>query len=185
MYSGTFVWAGHAHWQSTTLWKYSGSSTSVGSTRLPIPPPCFAHRNLRRTGRGGGDIGSTAPNRLITDLARRSAHELLECGCDLRQPGLGVREEHPGADVPVELVLDAGVAVAHRALDHDDAAGPVDVEDRHAVDARTGATGRRVRDVVGADDEGDVGGRQRDVRLVQIAHDVVRDVGLGQQHVHV
>src|SRR5882672_8482678 len=31
MYSGTGVCAGHAHWQSTTLWKYSGAPISVGS----------------------------------------------------------------------------------------------------------------------------------------------------------
>src|SRR4051812_4258736 len=30
IYSGTGVWAGHAHWQSTTLWKYSGSVMLVG-----------------------------------------------------------------------------------------------------------------------------------------------------------
>src|SRR3989449_7344215 len=28
MYSGTGVWAGQAHWQSTTLWKYSGALIS-------------------------------------------------------------------------------------------------------------------------------------------------------------
>jgi hypothetical protein len=30
MYSGTGVCAGHAHWQSTTLWKYAGSAMFVG-----------------------------------------------------------------------------------------------------------------------------------------------------------
>jgi hypothetical protein len=30
MYSGTGVCAGQANWQSTTLWKYSGFSISVG-----------------------------------------------------------------------------------------------------------------------------------------------------------
>src|SRR5579871_5724586 len=39
MYAGTFVWAGQAHWQSTTLWKYSGLRTSVGSTRPPFGAP--------------------------------------------------------------------------------------------------------------------------------------------------
>src|SRR5437764_15201402 len=33
MYSGTGVCVGHAHWQSTTLWKYFGSETSVGAVR--------------------------------------------------------------------------------------------------------------------------------------------------------
>src|SRR5690606_33726637 len=36
MYSGTGVWAGQAHWQSTTRWKYSGLRISVGRT-LPSP----------------------------------------------------------------------------------------------------------------------------------------------------
>jgi hypothetical protein len=35
MYSGTGVCAGHAHWQSTTLWKWSGESVFVGSNRAP------------------------------------------------------------------------------------------------------------------------------------------------------
>jgi hypothetical protein len=34
MYSGTGVCAGHAHWQSTTLWKYSGLEMSVGCMAL-------------------------------------------------------------------------------------------------------------------------------------------------------
>src|SRR5205085_784493 len=33
MYSGTGVWAGHAHWQSTTLWKYAGFAVVVGCKR--------------------------------------------------------------------------------------------------------------------------------------------------------
>src|SRR5688572_25087052 len=38
MYCGTGVCAGQAYWQSTTLWKYSGSFMSVGFTaRAPYP----------------------------------------------------------------------------------------------------------------------------------------------------
>jgi hypothetical protein len=37
MYSGTGVCAGHAYWQSTTLWKYSGLLMSVGFTDCPLP----------------------------------------------------------------------------------------------------------------------------------------------------
>src|SRR5436190_11568542 len=33
MYSGTGVWVGQAHWQSTTLWKYCGLEMSVGAVR--------------------------------------------------------------------------------------------------------------------------------------------------------
>ena len=45
---GTGVWAGQAHWQSTTLWKYAGLEVSVGSTstvrgrhRHSHGSPCF------------------------------------------------------------------------------------------------------------------------------------------------
>jgi hypothetical protein len=40
MYSGTGVCAGHAHWQSTTLWKYSGALMLVGfKTYLLVGKP--------------------------------------------------------------------------------------------------------------------------------------------------
>src|SRR6202795_770838 len=46
MYSGTGVWVGHAHWQSTTLWKYCGLETSVGAVRpllrAATSPACIA-----------------------------------------------------------------------------------------------------------------------------------------------
>jgi hypothetical protein len=44
---------------------------------------------------------------------------------------------------------------------------------------------RRVGDVVGADDEGDVGLRELAVDVLQLEHFVIRHVGFGQQHVHV
>src|SRR5712671_1972178 len=45
MYSGTGVWVGQAHWQSTTLWKYFGLEMSVGTVRpllrAAISPACI------------------------------------------------------------------------------------------------------------------------------------------------
>jgi hypothetical protein len=38
MYSGTGVWAGQAHWQSTTLWKYSGAEMSVSFIATSCAP---------------------------------------------------------------------------------------------------------------------------------------------------
>src|SRR3546814_3165316 len=65
-------------------------------------------------------------------------------------------------------------------------AGLVDVEDRHAVDRRGRVgLGRRVGDVVGADDEGDVGGGEIAIDLVPLEEIVIGHVCLGQQHVHV
>jgi hypothetical protein len=53
MYSGTGVWAGQAHWQSTTLWKYVGSEMSVGFTawgalsEVPREAPASLSRRRR------------------------------------------------------------------------------------------------------------------------------------------
>src|SRR5690606_22208157 len=70
MYSGTGVCAGHAHWQSTTLWKTSGSRMSVGSTALP---PLLAGRwcrpSLARP--------SLAPNRAPVMLRHGRAGHLM------------------------------------------------------------------------------------------------------------
>ena len=62
----------------------------------------------------------------------------------------------------------------------------VDVEDRHPVDraARVVARGR-IGDVVRADDERDVGARELRVDVVHVEERRIRDVGFGEQHVHV
>jgi hypothetical protein len=49
----------------------------------------------------------------------------------------------------------------------------------------SGRLGRGVDDVVGADDQHDVGVGEVLVDLVHLEHDVVGHVGLGEQHVHV
>ena len=62
----------------------------------------------------------------------------------------------------------------------------VDVEDRHAEDRRGLVVARRrVGDVVGADDVGDVGLRELGVDVLELEHLVIGHVGFGQQHVHV
>ena len=47
---------------------------------------------------------------------------------------LGVGEEHEGIVLEEQLVLDAGIARAHAALDEENGFGLLDVEDRHAED---------------------------------------------------
>ena len=62
----------------------------------------------------------------------------------------------------------------------------LDVEDRHPVDRALRVLLRgRVHDVVGADDEHDVGLGEVVVDVVEVEELVVRHVGLGQEHVHV
>jgi hypothetical protein len=67
MYSGTGVCAGHAHWQSTTLWKWVGVVRSVGLTALPPPARRFEAAqalafslSVIMGGRGAGDNSTRA-----------------------------------------------------------------------------------------------------------------------------
>ena len=71
-------------------------------------------------------------------------------------------------------------------FEYDDILRMVDVEDRHAVDraARVAACSR-VRHVVRADHERDVGLFERGVDLVHLVQLVVGHVRLRQEHVHV
>src|SRR6185437_7552527 len=66
-----------------------------------------------------------------------------------------------------------------------DALGLVDVEDGHAGDRGAGPAGGGVGDVVGADDESDVGPRELGVDLFHLLELRIGHVGLGQQDVHV
>jgi tetrahydrodipicolinate N-succinyltransferase len=49
---------------------------------------------------------------------------------------LGVSEVHAGLGIGVQLVVDAGVAVAHGTRDDDDGLGVIHIEDGHARDWR-------------------------------------------------
>ena len=62
----------------------------------------------------------------------------------------------------------------------------VGVDDRHAEDRAALVVPRgRIDDVVGADDERDVGLRQLGIDVVHLDERVVGNLGLGEQHVHV
>src|SRR3954447_6669492 len=99
---------------------------------------------------------------------------------------LRVAEEHRRLRVIEQCVVDPCEARSHRPLQEDDLLGVVGVDDRHAVDRRARlVAGRRVDDVVGADDEDDVGLRDLPVDLVHLLELLVGHVRLRQQHVHV
>src|SRR5215203_1507452 len=83
-----------------------------------------------------------------------------QCGDDILEALLGVGEEHHGLVLVVEEgVIHAGEAGAQATLDEDDPLRVLDLQDGHAA---YGAVlllvfGRRVDDVVGADDYDGVG----------------------------
>src|SRR5260370_725664 len=105
---------------------------------------------------------------------------------DVAYEVFGVAEEHQGLIQVVQRVVDAGEAGGHAALDDHDGAGFVDVQDGHAEDGAAGIGARGgIGDVVGADDQRDVGLRHVAVDGVHVQQLVVGDVGFGEQHVHV
>src|SRR5918999_1933200 len=96
----------------------------------------------------------------------RRSLERLDRRDEVGQALLRVGEEHPGLRVRVQLVVDARVAAAHRALDDHDRPGLVDVEDRHPGHGGARPARRRVGHVVGPDDE-------RNVRSFELGVDVL------------
>jgi hypothetical protein len=146
---------------------------------LHLPP--FLHCSHERTGltardqRGGG-AGDPAPRALL---------QVLHFLDDPFERFLRVEEHHQAVVHLEQRVLDARVAGRQRALDDDDRARLVDVEDRHAGDRAGGLARGRVHDVVGADDDDDVGVLEVAVDAIHLPQLLVRHVRLGEQHVHV
>src|SRR5712691_11007010 len=64
----------------------------------------------------------------------RRSEQRFHLADELGEAVLGVPEEHHTLLVVIEVVVDAGEARAHAALQHDDRLGAVDLEDRHAVE---------------------------------------------------
>ena len=77
---------------------------------------------------------------------------------DLSEGLARVAEEHARFLVIEKRVVDAGEAMAHAALEDDDVASAVDVEDRHSVNrARRVVAGGGVYDIVRANHQNDIG----------------------------
>src|ERR1700761_4478977 len=105
---------------------------------------------------------------------------------DFAHKSFCLAKEHQGLIPVVERIIDSSEAWAHATLDHHDSLSLVHVDDGHAVDGAglVGARGR-IRNVVGADDQGDVGLREIGVHVIHIDKAIVWHVGLGKQDVHV
>ncbi len=91
-----------------------------------------------------------------------------------------VAEEHQSVGEVIQRVIDSGETWAHAALDDHDGLSFVDVEDGHAEDgAGLISAGGGVGDVVGADDQGDIGLGEVAVDFVHFDEAVVGDVRFG------
>ena len=99
---------------------------------------------------------------------------------------LGITKVHVGVLVEEERVLDIGVTGLHGTLDDDGALGLPDTNDGHAGDGGLGVgLGGGVDGIVGTDGEDDVVLGHGGVDLLHLKDDVVGDVGLGEEDVHV
>src|SRR6202034_2621273 len=85
--------------------------------------------------------------------------DVLDGLSQMVEGGFGVAVEHGCAGLEEERVVEAGEAASLAALENDDALRAVDFEDGHAGDEGFGiVAGVGIDDVVGADDDRDVGG---------------------------
>src|SRR6185312_7962160 len=122
-----------------------------------------------RAVRPGSSFSATPTEIASSSSSRPDRLESLDGSCELVDGFLRVAEEHDGLGIFVERSVDAGETGVHAALEDDDVLRLVDVEYRHAVDrARGDVAGRRVRDVVGADDQGDVGAGELRVDVLHV-----------------
>src|SRR5262245_15415557 len=123
-------------------------------------------------------LGSAVRN--VTLMREGATWRSVEVLQDRVDDLLAVAEQHHGVVREVALVLDTGLAGAHAAFDEEDRLRLLDVEDRHAEDRRGRIRlGGRVRDVVRADDEGDVRLRELAVDVLELEDLVVGNVRLG------
>ena len=102
------------------------------------------------------------------------------------EAGFGIAVEHGGAGLEEERVFEAAEAAALSALEYDDALGAIDFEDGHAGDEGFWiVSGIGVDYVVGADDYSHICRWELGIDLFHFVEGRIRDVGLGEQDVHV
>src|SRR5260221_1304112 len=136
MYSGTSVCAGHAHWQSTTRWKYSSSAVFVGSIFHSAAPK--AHANY--TGIERYNVMATVNQRTYTvyqslDAVPEEGHIKVAFDCRSSQTEVRIRREGRHAapcrahqkpllnQKRLDYVLDGAAFLAHRGRQAIDAHG--------------------------------------------------------------
>ena len=99
---------------------------------------------------------------------------------------LGVAKEHRGVFVEEQRIPNTCISTGHATLHHDDIPAVPDLEDRHAgYGAVRVCLGTGVDDVIGPDDKCDVCLREFAVDFIHLENDVIGDVRLGEQDIHV
>src|SRR5215204_2294285 len=127
---------------------WAGAPTGVASAAVTAQPSQSTSMaangrppTSRRSAASARTVDLPDPNTPVMSAAsglaiRSVALQPLDRGDERGQPFLRIREEHAGLLIGVQLVVDAGVAATHRALDDDDRLGLVHVQDGHPGDRR-------------------------------------------------
>src|SRR6202035_5885318 len=166
-----------------------GQSASAGRTRRRSGAlACTAARAGDRNATSGSaaalfsrPLRCTCTSQAVAPAAATAAAAAAAASPDcldrldqLRDRLLPIPVQHARVVEIEQRVLDPGESRALAALDDDDVLRLVGTQDRHAVD-RAPLVGARhwVHDVVGADDECDVGGFELGVDLIEIGNQVV------------
>src|SRR5690242_17957433 len=157
------------------------TSTTPTPSIITVDAPCPNPPRLPLT--------PAAPSRASSIVSPLSTLIVLRCFerlLDLCQRLTRVAEQHSRLFVIEQRVVDTRETVAHAPLEDDDVLRTVDIENRHAVDRTRRIVARgRINDIVGADDQHDIGLRKLTIHLVHLQQLIVRNVRLGEQHVHV
>ena len=99
---------------------------------------------------------------------------------------LGIAEQHCRVVIEEQRILDTGISRGHRSLEDNDVVGMPHAQYRHTGN-RTGRVSLSggIDGVVGPDHQHDIGISEVVVDLIHFQHDVVGNLGLSEQDIHV
>jgi len=98
---------------------------------------------------------------------------------------LTIAEKHISVILKENWVFKIRVTATHGSLAKDDLLGAPHLNDRHAVDgAALHGLGRGIRNIVSADNHAHVNIAHLGVDLVHLLDDIIRHIGLSEQHIH-
>ena len=129
------------------------------------------------TGKEGSSAGKAG--------AAAARSELLDALNELAGHFLAVTIEHAGVVGIEQRIFHAREAGTLSTLDDNDIFGMVGIEDRHAVDRTFRIAARdRIDDIIRADDQCGISRIKFLVDFIQVKNTIIRNAGLGQQHIH-
>jgi len=122
---------------------------------------------------------------MLLSLPDQVGTSVVQGGVDAIDVVLGVAKEHRGVFVEEQRISNTCISTGHATLHHDDIPAVPDLEHRHAgYGAVRVRLGTGVDDVIGPDDKCEVCLREFAVDFIHLENDVIGDVRLGEQNIH-